>query len=374
MRRKPKEQGIRHLAREYMNWKRPGAILNLLRSRLLVQEADRPTRNTLHPVVAQIEITVRCNLDCTFCQSAELRKSRLIRSMSYEQFQRVIDELHHVVNVRLIGMGEPTLHEDFFRMLRYAKRRGISTWTVTNCNRHTPEVAQQLTSVGLKRIWVSIDGARPESYERVRKGASFERTIANLERLVRLRGSSRTPGLTVAMVALEDNYREMSDLVRLCARIGVNEIIIQGRPTDWGKDSYVGKTVAIGGMTAGNEFEACLVRAKELAQELGIHLRDHRLLYDGEHICPKPWDEVYISTTGDVVPCCAIADPRVVSMGNIFEQSFKAIWNSRKYLEFREALLSNSIPRCCYACYKHATLMRGCNDTTERTMTLPVQQ
>ena len=372
MQEQSKKRAVRHLSREYVNWKRPRAMLNLLRSRRLVASVHRPTRNPLYPVIAHVEVTVKCDLDCTFCQSKELRKSRSKHHMLYEQFQHIVDELDQLVNIRLIGMGEPTLHKDYFRMLNYAGSRGISTWTVTNCNRHTPEIAEQLVSVGLSRICISIDGATPQSYERARVGGSFERTIANLERLVRLRGSSKTPNLTVATLALDYNYRELPDLVRLCARIGVDELNVQGRPTDWGKDSYVEKSVAIGGMTAGDDFEATITSAKEIARESGILLRDHRWLYDGEHICPKPWDEIYISTTGEVVPCCEIADPRVVCMGNIFEQSFEEIWNGRRYVEFREDLLSNNIPRSCFACYKHESLMKQGGNGPDTTVTLPV--
>ena len=100
-------------------------------------------------------------------------------------------------------------------------------------------------------------------------------------------------------------------------------------------------------------------------REAGIHFRDHRWLYDEKNKCPKPWDEVYISNTGDVVPCCTIADPRVACMGNIFEQSFEEIWNDDRYVEFRDSLLTNNIRRCCNACYnpdalveKHGAVVR----------------
>ncbi len=340
-----------------MNPRRPRAMLNWYRSRLLVRKQDRPVRSPLYPVVAQIEPTVQCDLDCTFCQSRELRRARPRMHMIFNEFERVINELGFLVRVGLVGMGEPTLHPDFFKMAELTDRLGIATETVTNCNRHSQEIADKLVSSALKRIAVSVDGATPESYERTRIGGNFRRTISNLERLVRLRGSAERPKFDVQMVALNDNYREIPDLVRLCANIGVDSLMIQGRPTDWGKDAYVGRTVGAAAAMACDDYEAVMERSKAVASELSFELEDHRSLYDDEHRCAKPWCDLFVSSTGDVVPCCTIADPGVVCMGNLLEQSFDDIWNGPKYLRFRRALQTDGIPRCCWQCYAPAKLL-----------------
>ena len=339
------------IPREYINLKRPAAMVNWYRSRALMARRNRPPDAPLLPVTAQIEPTVKCDLDCTFCQSRELRKARPAMHMPFEHFERIIKELDFLVSVGLVGMGEPTLHPEFFRMVELADSLGIATNTVTNCNRHSDQTARRLVSVGLKKIAVSIDGASPQTYQQTRIGGDFRRTIANLERLVRLRGSARLPRIEVQMVALESNYDEIPELVRLCARIGVDSLMIQGRPTDWGKDRYVGKTVGVAARTAGQRYEQRLREAIALGAELGLECDDHRSLYDRDHTCPKPWRDVYVSTTGEVVPCCTIADPRVVCLGNLLEQSFREIWNGPRYVRFREALMSDRIPRCCWQCY-----------------------
>jgi len=346
------------IPREYLNVRRPGSIIHWYRSVYVTKRKTRRALTHVLPVTAQVEPTVRCDLACTFCHSQELRRSRTSPDMTIEQFKHIINELHFLLALGVVGMGEPTLHPDFTRMVEYANKMGMCTFTVTNCNRHSPETSKQLVSIGLRQVRVSIDGATPESYEKGRKGARFERTIQNLARLVSYRAKRKYPRIMVQMLPFDYNYREMPDLVRLCARIGVDHISIQARLTDWGKDSYIQNTLQKGGGSIGEDFERCLRVATQIASEKGIGFHVIRNLYNNKNRCPKPWREVYISTTGDVVPCCAIADPRIKSMGNLFKEPFASIWNNKEYTAFRRAISSGKIPRCCFQCYSPDVLRK----------------
>ena len=339
------------MPREYLNLHRPGSIIHWYKSLYLTTAKRRRDVALVLPVVAQVEPTVRCDLACTFCHSQELRRARKSPDMTIEQFRHVIDELHFLLGLGIVGMGEPTLHPDFPRMVEYANSKGICTQTVTNCNRHTLEISRLLVSTGLRQIRVSIDGATPEAYEKSRKGAQFERTIENLRRLVEYRGSRRYPRIIVQMLAFDYNYHNIPDLARLCLSIGVDELMIQGRPTDWGKNGYVDQTVSRAATTAGNDYEKALNEAKQIVTGSRLIFEDHRSHYSTDHPCRKPWSDLYVATTGDVVPCCTIADPGVMRMGNLFEQSFTDIWNGPKYVAFRKSIKDGRIPRCCFQCY-----------------------
>ena len=65
--------------------------------------------------------------------------------------------------------------------------------------------------------------------------------------------------------------------------------------------------------------------------------------------CSAPWNFVYIHFNGDINPCCF---PFKNTFGNIFETPFEEIWNSEKYVEFRERLKSKNLPRQCINCMK----------------------
>jgi wyosine [tRNA(Phe)-imidazoG37] synthetase (radical SAM superfamily) len=70
-------------------------------------------------VLAQLEITTRCNFDCYYCAGRLMRQG----DMPYDTFTALIDR--HIATyglpkvVSLQGEGEPTLHHDFLRMAEF---------------------------------------------------------------------------------------------------------------------------------------------------------------------------------------------------------------------------------------------------------------
>ena len=59
----------------------------------------------------------------------------------------------------------------------------------------------------------------------------------------------------------------------------------------------------------------------------------------GNH-CWRMWSSCVFTWDAQVVPCCFDKDAKH-SFGTISEKSFQDIWNSKKYHEFRQAILSN---------------------------------
>jgi len=79
--------------------------------------------------------------------------------------------------------------------------------------------------------------------------------------------------------------------------------------------------------------------------------------YDGDFMtkekpCEWPWKSMYIDASGNVVPCCVLADSDTMNFGNVFEKNAKHIWNSKKYIDFRKQHATGNIPDVCKACYQ----------------------
>ncbi len=152
-------------------------------------------RTPLHvsstPAIIDIEPTIRCNLKCEMCQTIEW--DRRCEDLSYDNFQRIVNQLPSLGEIKLQGMGEPLLNNDFFRMVDYAKSKGIKTRTISNGTLIDGKTAEMIISSGLEQLHISLDGASPKTYEGIRKGASFSDVIKNIERLVEARGSAEKP-------------------------------------------------------------------------------------------------------------------------------------------------------------------------------------
>jgi MoaA/NifB/PqqE/SkfB family radical SAM enzyme len=110
------------------------------------------------PLWAQLNITSRCNLDCAYCTEYDNTKGHV----PYAEVARRIDKCHQlgVLHTDLIG-GEPLLHPELVPLLERIVGHGMTTGLTTNGFLLTRARLDQLIGVGLGRLQISVDRARP---------------------------------------------------------------------------------------------------------------------------------------------------------------------------------------------------------------------
>jgi MoaA/NifB/PqqE/SkfB family radical SAM enzyme len=93
---------------------------------------------------------------------------------------------------------------------------------ITNGTLLTPQRSRALISAGLDLLWVSLDGARPESYADVRLGAELPQVLKNIDdfRAARRASHRPTPEIGIAFVAMRRNIADLPELLRLSTRLG----------------------------------------------------------------------------------------------------------------------------------------------------------
>ncbi len=85
------------------------------------------------------------------------------------------------------GIGEPMFHQRTVEWVVQVKQLGARVELITNGTLLTEQRSRQLIDAGLDLLWVSIDGASPESYADVRLGAELPKVLENLQRFRTLR-------------------------------------------------------------------------------------------------------------------------------------------------------------------------------------------
>ena len=87
-------------------------------------------------------------------------------------------------------------------------------------------MARRLIERGVTRLKISVDGARPETYNHIRRGADFTRVMGHIQGLTRLKATlgTRKPDLEFNFVAMRSNIAELPRLVRLAAGLGISKI------------------------------------------------------------------------------------------------------------------------------------------------------
>ncbi len=107
-----------------------------------------------------LEITQRCNLDCTLCYLSE--SAEAVRDFPLEEVLRRVDLIHaHYgagTDVQVSG-GEPTLRErgELLAIVRHIKARGLRATLFTNGIKATRELLRELAQAGLTDVAFHVD-------------------------------------------------------------------------------------------------------------------------------------------------------------------------------------------------------------------------
>jgi len=204
---------------------RPGARL-----RLDTGDNDiRLHRPISHLAKVYVEPTDRCNIACLTCyrNNWEVEYGR----MEDQIFERILDGLREVSPPPAVffgGIGEPLTHPGIVDMIARVKELGARAEMITNGTLLTLERSKDLIAAGLDSLWVSIDGANPESFADVRVGAELPQIIENLMAFRRARKFSYPPHpeLGIVFVAMERNIAELPDVLALGRRLGAMRFMV----------------------------------------------------------------------------------------------------------------------------------------------------
>jgi radical SAM protein with 4Fe4S-binding SPASM domain len=309
-----------------------------------ISERYRPLKPLFQPTFAAIEPTFACDLDCLICQRKTMRRKKL--SLDLADFKRILAKLPYLFSINLQGFGEPFLCQDLFTMIDYAAAKGIRVYTFSNGN-FDPRIIPDICNSRLSELILSLDGATESTYEQIRRRASWERLTDNIRQLF----SSRQDHLTLRawIVPNQLNFEELAETVEYAKLLGFHKISIQSKLSvfSFKPEHYQRiKKIVISDQT-------------KLAEKLQAIQNKHpevEIVKDAvmsrQHPCRWPWNGLFISTDGDVVPCCILSDPALFSAGNIFAQPFKEIWHGEKMVQLRDSLNKSALPFFCRDCYR----------------------
>lgn len=187
----------------------------------------RPPANHLAKVY--IEPTNRCNLDCRICIRNNWAEP--LGEMSLETFSRIIEGLKSFSPVPTIffgGLGEPLAHPQIVEMVARTRHLNCRVELITNGTLLTEELSIRLIHAGVNLLWVSIDGASPESYADLRLGAALPEVLENVARFHRLTRKKplSPPQIGIAFVAMKRNIEDLPLILQIGARLGARHFLV----------------------------------------------------------------------------------------------------------------------------------------------------
>jgi mycofactocin radical SAM maturase len=301
------------------------------------------------PVNVTWEITGRCNLNCRHCLSAGTAQAHA-GDLSLEQCRRFIDHLNRIKVFQVnIGGGEPLLREDLLEILDYCHLKGIVTCISTNGVMLDNELAKKLARMPLTYVQISIDGATPETNDRIRGEGSYARALQGVECLTR----QGLRNLSINTVVLRVNFREIHELYRLARFYGAKTRLSRFRPAGRAREAW-------------QEYHL----TKQQILELSAYLSEYKDVLTGDsffsitaedrknlglNMCGAAKMTCCVAPDGSVYPCAFLQESYFYA-GNVLEQPLEEIW--RRAGSFN--LLRSLKKEACTACPRFDLCHGGC--------------
>jgi radical SAM protein with 4Fe4S-binding SPASM domain len=325
-------------------------------------------------------LTNRCNLACSHCYINAHPGAKRDDELSTAEMKAVIDDLAAMgTPLILLSGGEPLVRNDFWEIAEYIQGKGMKSALSTNGTLIDPAVALRLRNSGVEYVGVSLDGATPETHDRIRN-----RTGSFADSLRALR-ACKAIGLPcgVRITVTRDNFRELGDLIDLAVDVGASRFCVYWLvPTGRGQDGHASRQLSH------EEVQEVIDLLFQKAHEIDptkleiltvdspqdsvyflqrMRREDRENAYTVEQLlsfmgsgCSAGDRVANIDPSGDVYPC-QFAQESSLRIGNVREEKFSTLWNDAEnevLAAFRERPIR--LEGACGACAERKLCGGGC--------------
>lgn len=310
--------------------------------------------------VAQIEVTSFCPGGCAYCPHTTMRGQWKVRHISGECFTALWPLLLGTRRVHLQGWGEPLLHPRFFDMVALARRADCLVSTTTCGLKMDADIAAAMVDCGLDIIAFSLTGARRESNNAARSGVDFDRVLASIETLQKVRREKMGVHLELhfAYLMLAGHEEEVLELPGLMRELGMHAAVVSTLDylpsPEWSGAAFLPH----------EESKIAFARqvldeASAKAASLGLSLYYSLPRPEPMASClENPARSVYVDAEGNLSPCIYVNLPTTVDdplrrvFGNCLRGNALDIWRNEAFTAFRESLARKEPDAPCVNCPK----------------------
>ncbi len=295
------------------------------------------------PQKLQLELTNACNLNCIECY----RHSSSFKTgyMSYENFEKIIEQFPFLKSISLFGTGESFLHKDLFKMVDFLKRKNVKIFITTNGTLLNETNIKQIIDKHI-HLTVSLDAVKEETYRKVsgKTVIPFDKIFQNISFF---RQYNPDYNFTLTFMMMNENFEEAPEFVETASKLGVKKVTLGEQQFYENKPEFHIKNKEL--------FKKKLFEAINIGEKNGVkvrHTKRDRTIWGNEtkiEPCSFLWKQPFITWDGYWVLCCARPFPSQFNFGNILEKSFKELWYGSHASKIRKGILESDlkvIPFC----------------------------
>jgi radical SAM protein with 4Fe4S-binding SPASM domain len=277
------------------------------------------------PYLVSLEPGSLCDLRCPECPTGSGIIKRENANLDLLIYQELIDRIKSTtINLQLYFQGEPLLNNDIFRMIKYAKERGLYTVISTNGQRLNFEYAKRITESGLDRIIISVDGMDQLTYEKYRAGGDLGKVLEGAKFISKLKKERKIfqPEIIFQFLVFRHNENQVGSFRKFGKESGADRT--------WIKTAQV--------LNPEKSSEIIPIKA-DYRRYVPDGENKLKIKYGFKNRCARLWRTCVITTDGDVIPCCFDKVAKY-KMGSLKEKTLSEIWKNERYIQFRGKVLS----------------------------------
>jgi len=179
----------------------------------LLAEAQRRAHKAGQPFEALLELTHRCNIACRHCYIVPG-----VAELPFDEWKKILAQFAEAgVFVLTLTGGEPTLHRDFYRILRLATEMEFAVRIFSNFTTFTPQDMDEICRANLLGIETTILGPDAETHD------WFCRSKGAFDKAVKAIKFFKERGVAVGLKSVwtRYNYRRARRMTELARELGV---------------------------------------------------------------------------------------------------------------------------------------------------------
>lgn len=140
-------------------------------------------RRAGRPMVAQLDVTYRCDLNCQHCY---LDDRTTWPELTTSEWRNVVDQLAQLGVIKLTWSGgDPFMRADLLQLVQHAGALGFSSTLRTHAMAVNADNARQFRDAGVEVARVSLYSLRPEIHDPFTRGAgSLAKTLIGIDALL----------------------------------------------------------------------------------------------------------------------------------------------------------------------------------------------
>jgi radical SAM protein with 4Fe4S-binding SPASM domain len=248
--------------------------------------------------------------------------------MDMDLYRKIIAEASQfVLEINLFFRGEPLLHPHIVEMVEIAEKAGIAIHLNTNATLLRGKLVDGLLDAGLSKLTVSFDGGEKEAYEKMRRGARYEKTLENVMAFLKAKQARKSskPYVTIQVIRFFDETLKRPEVP--AEFVG----LFDGLPVD--EFDPIWAHGWAGTMMDSEEFKAAPY--------------GHNF-----YPCNWLWKSLAITWDGRVATCCGDFGPAEV-FGDLNTNTLREVWNGPQMVRIRTLHRQGKL--------KDLPLCRGCD-------------